>query len=159
MASTAQAPRTMQVVQDEFLIKEREVDYAVEEYLRAAGDSELSVLRQHLANGMRVDATGWNGYTALILAADCGNVEVVRELLAHRASLDITWCDKQDTAMWYATRNKDGKPSQVRPHPSSHHPLPTRRPLKITSGAGMRVGYPLGVCTCTHNPSHPPRER
>jgi hypothetical protein len=155
----------MQVVQDEFLIKEREVDYAVEEYLRAAGDSELSVLRQHLANGMRVDATGWNGYTALILAADCGNVEVVRELLAHRASLDITWCDKQDTAMWYATRNKDGKPSQVRPHPSSHHPLPTRRPLKITSGAlcalcaSMRVGYPLGVCTCTHNPSHPPRER
>lgn len=34
-------------------------------------------------------------------------------------------CDKKDTALWYATRNKDGKPSQVKTgtHPSHPHPV------------------------------------
>lgn len=81
----------MQALQDEYLIKERAVDYALEEFLRAAGDGDLTVLRKHLANGMNVDGTGWNGYTALILAADCGNPEVVKELLNAGASLRITW--------------------------------------------------------------------
>jgi ankyrin repeat protein len=82
----------MAALKDEYLIKEREVDYSLEEFLRAAGDGDLTVLRKHLANGVtNVDGTGWNGYTALILAADCGNPEVVKELLNAGASLHITW--------------------------------------------------------------------
>jgi ankyrin repeat protein len=70
-------------------LERNNIIYSVEDFVAAAGRGDLETIDLFLTAGMDADSLDVNGYTAMMLAAEQGNTDVVKRLLERKASPNV----------------------------------------------------------------------